>query len=120
MIGHVFATSGATCLALAPSAERPDEYIVLARTENGYAVANVLTEKMTPAPDYWMRADYFDANGGDEADLWTAAVAFADQTWGGMVKALDDKALTEQMETLVAHVRHAEQVVEHRAHLAGA
>lgn len=122
MIGHVFASSGATCLALAPSAERPDEYIVLARTENGYAVATLLTEALgrEGGPDSWLRANYFDRLRGNEDDRWDAAVAFTDATLGDTVASLDDATLTAFVNRLVAAIEHAEQVTEHRGHLARA
>lgn len=121
MIGHIFASSGATCLALAPSAERPDEYIVLASTENGYAVANIMASALGQigGPKSWMQGSYYDLGGHGDADLWSAVCAFADLTWGETITgALDDKALAERMNVLVGHVRHAEDVVDHRAHLA--
>lgn len=122
MIGHVFATSGATLLALAPSAERPDEYILVAKYETGYAVANILASDLGKigGPTSWMRAEYVD-HGSDEEKRWKAACLFADLTWGETITgALDDAALTERMNVLVGAIDHAEQVASHRAHLAGA
>lgn len=65
MIGHTFNSSGAVCLALAPS-ERSGDYAVLARTdEGGYAVALLLDRVLIEAavegktgPDRWMSAEY--------------------------------------------------------------
>lgn len=106
MIGHVFASSGATLLALAPSSDRPDEYVVLAKTEVGYAVADILAAALGEigGPKSWLRASYFDR---DEDDLDEAIEAFAKDT------GRDD------LLNLTGAVEHAEQVIEHRAHLAG-
>lgn len=95
MIGHVFTTSGAVCLALAPSAERSEDYIVLARFEDQYAVANVLTEKM-PEADYWMRASYFDNLDGAIENFATAA------------------GLSTDRDILHANVESAEAAIAHR------
>ena len=130
MIGHVFASSGATCLALAPSAERPDEYILVARTETGYAIANILASDLGKigGPTSWMRASYVDAGSPSNtredmltAARWNAAVQFTDMTLGIQVtSALSNKVLTERLNVLVGAIEHAEQVAEHRAHLATA
>ena len=111
MIGHVFASSGATCLALAPSAERPDEYVVLARTETGYAVAHLLSETLgrDGGPQYWLRGEYYDQHEDAERDRAEAAAEFATAT--GLTGMDPDR--------LVAHIEHAEQTINHRKHLAG-
>lgn len=103
MIGHIFASSGAVCLALAPSAERGDEYIVLARTSEGdkhqYAVAHLLTAKM-PEPDYWMSAEY-------PTSLDEAIEVFKERT-----------GLAADTEMIAANVDAAEAVIAHRQALA--
>ena len=83
MIGHVFASSGAVCLALAPSAYRTDEYVVLALTENGYAVADVtinaaLTEPRGPSS--WMRASYYDHGQNRDDNRQAAVEQFSQET----------------------------------------
>jgi hypothetical protein len=121
MIGHIFPTSGATLLALAPSAERPDEYILVAGYETGYAVANILASDLgrINGPNSWMRASYHD-HGTEEAKRWSAAVEFTDLTLGIQVtSALSNKVLTERLNVLVGAIEHAEQVAGHRAHLSG-
>lgn len=112
MIGHVFASSGATILMLAPSYDRPDEYRVLARTENGYAVADLLTESLGEigGPQYWLRAGYYDrhndAHDPDNSEDLTEAVEQIAKDVG-----------REDVGTLRAHAVHAQGVVEHRQHL---
>lgn len=109
MIGYVFPTSGATCLALAPSSTRPDEYLLIVKTETGYGVANILAEALgrEGGPTSWMRGSYYD-HGTREDNLRSAVAAFAAET------GLND------IEHLVAVVEHAEQVVEHRQYLIAA
>lgn len=97
MIGHVFASSGAVCLAVAPSLDRVEDYIVLARTENGYAVARVALRQM-PSPTSWLHAAYYDKSGGTEADLFDAVEAFA-----------EDTGLLQSESNLRERVRAAEQ-----------
>lgn len=70
MIGHVFASSGAITLAIAPS-PRLGDYLVLAKqTETGgdgtkyvqYVVANLYVDRIIDAagsPDHWMDGAYF-------------------------------------------------------------
>lgn len=78
MIGHVFTTSGAVCLAIAPSRNDLREYVVLARVETGYAVAEVALRDM-PTPTSWLRASYYDCHGADK-DLREAVADFCRDT----------------------------------------
>jgi hypothetical protein len=72
MIGHVFSSSGAICLATAPHVDRDDEYVVLARYDAGYAVASLRISAM-PAPASWSHGAYFD-------DVDQAVDAFLEDT----------------------------------------
>lgn len=61
MIGHTFATSGAVTLAVAPSAQRADDYVVLASYEGQYVVATLDIGRVIEAqgaPDHWMAGEY--------------------------------------------------------------
>lgn len=63
MIGHVFTSSGANTLAIAPSS-RTGDYLVLATYEGDqYAVASLAVDRVIEAggaPDHWMEGSYFD------------------------------------------------------------
>lgn len=109
MIGHVFTSSGAVCLACAPSASRPEEYLVLARTETGYAVANLLTEHLAApgGPDHWLQGSYFDQADDPAENLAEALTVFAVET-----------GLHASLETLQANLTHTERVLA-RQHLTG-
>jgi hypothetical protein len=66
VIGHVFASSNAICLAIAPHAKNFDEYVVLARHDNGYAVAQLPIANM-PSPRSWAHGAYYNDDDLDEA-----------------------------------------------------
>lgn len=58
MIGHIFTSSGAVCLALAPRDDSVGEYAIIAKTENEYAVATLGIASL-PAPEAWSHATYY-------------------------------------------------------------
>jgi hypothetical protein len=66
MIGHVFDSSGAVCLAIAPSS-RLGDYLVLAHIEDArdfdeYVVASISIHDLVNSegkPDHWMEGSYF-------------------------------------------------------------
>ncbi|GAB2734703.1 hypothetical protein [Nocardioides pakistanensis] len=93
MIGHVFTSSGATALALAPGRHHY-EYVVLAWFEDQYVVATLDAASMVEpdGPAFWSAGDYFD-------DLGDAAEEFA------RIAGLSDVPL------LVKQARYAENEV---------
>lgn len=101
MIGHVFASSGATLLALAPATTRPDEYKVFAVHEGGYAVAVIYADMLTSDAERWVRGDYFSSDQFNDA-----------------VEAFGEDIGRTDFGPLAAAIRHAEEIVEHRTHLA--
>lgn len=78
MLGHIFATSGAVCVAIAPDKHRVGNYIVLARHQDGdldqYVVAKISDARVIEAvaegktgPDSWNYGSYFPLSHREEA-----------------------------------------------------
>lgn len=99
MIGHVFASSGAVCLAVAPSS-RAGDYVALVKHEGQYATVLIDAARMVAeggAPSSWMRGTYFTEVSGAVEDL-------ANQT------GLDQNIVAR-------HVTHAESLLAQRTAL---
>ena len=94
MIGYRFKTTGATCLAVAPSSSYRDDYFVLNKYGDEYIVGHVAVWAM-PTPDEWWGGHYFP------------------ERLGGLEAAVDcfrEKAgLTNDRRVTIAQVREAEK-----------